>query len=506
MLRKFLDLQLSLVEKGKPLHRFRPLVSALDTFLYEPNVNTSKGPHIRDAVDLKRWMVVVVFALLPCILMAIWNTGVQKFVYASGDYRLLNEFYDASGSFKTYFEFVMKDGRFLSMLQYGLMAFVPIMIISYAIGGLCEAIFAVVRGHEIAEGFLVTGMLYALILPPTIPYWMAAIGVAAGVIIGKEFFGGTGMNIVNPALTCRAFLFFTFPGKMSGDVWAGTNPVVLKDSLLKMNKDAGLGSIDGYSQATPLALFNVSDDIRRVHVDAIATNTIGKNVGTIDVIERQFAQWNTGGDAVLGQLTPDQLQSFVTSPASVGGLALGVENYQGAFQFSGLQYGLGHYTDANFFFGNQLGSMGETSFLACMLGALLLIWTRIGSWRTMTSYFVSFFACAALFQFFATHFGSDEGAWNVAKFGFPAYKHMLLGGLAFGIVFMATDPVSSPAMNRSKWFYGALVGVVNYAIRAINPAYPEGVMLAILLGNVFAPVFDYYSVRSFRRVRRVATN
>lgn len=506
MLRKFLDSQLALVEKGKPLHRFKPLVSALDTFLYEPNINTTKGPHIRDAVDLKRWMVVVVFALIPCILMAIWNTGVQKFVFASGDYRLMNEFYEASGSFKTYFQFVAKDGRFLTMIEYGLMAFIPIMIISYSVGGLCEAIFAVVRGHEIAEGFLVTGMLYALILPPTIPYWMAAVGVAVGVVIGKEFFGGTGMNIVNPALTCRAFLFFTFPGKMSGDVWVGTNPVVVKESLLQMNKEANLTALDGFSQATPLALFNVSDDIKRIHVDAIATNTVGTKVGTIDAIQRQFTQWNASGDAVLGQMTSDQLQSFVTSPVATGGLGLGAENYQAAFHFSGLQYGLGQYNDANFFFGNQLGCMGETSVLACLLGAFLLIWTRIGSWRTMAACLLGFFATASIFQILATKFGVDEGAWNIAKFGFPAYKHLLIGGLAFGLVFMATDPVSSPAMNRAKWQYGILIGTVIYVIRAINPAYPEGVMLAILLGNVFAPVFDYYSVRSFRRVRRVAAN
>lgn len=505
MLRKILDYQLSLVEKGKPLEKLRPLITAGDTFFYEPAINTRRSPHVRDAVDAKRWMILVVFAMIPCILMAVWNTGMQKFVYSSGNHQLMAEYLAASTSIGDYFSFALKDNRILTILQYGLMAFLPVMIISYAVGGLCEGIFAVVRGHEIAEGFLVTGMLYALILPPTIPYWMVALGVVFGVIIGKELFGGSGMNIMNPALTCRAFLFFSFPNKMSGDVWVGTNPTAMRESLLAMNNDAGNSALDGFSQATPLGLFNISDDIKRVHVDAIAANTIGMDVKTADVIQRQMEQYNGAGHSVsMGSMSADQLRDFVTSGVDQGGLGLAMENYQSAHQFAGMRYDIGHVNDWNHFFGNQLGSMGETSVLACLIGALFLIWVGVGSWRTMVATGLAAFLTAFLFQLGAENFGVDGGAWNPAKFGFPAYKHLLIGGLAFGLVFMATDPVSSPSMNLSKWLYGGLIGLVVVVIRTINPGFPEGVMLAILLGNVFAPLFDYYTVRYYRRGRRVA--
>lgn len=508
MLRRILDYQLSLTEKGKRLHRLRPLMEAADTFLYEAPINTHKPPYIRDAVDIKRWMMIVVFALIPCILMAIWNTGLQSFVYSSGDYKLMNEYLAGANSLGGYFDFALKDSRYLSIIKQGLIALLPVVIITYAVGGLCEALFAIVRKHDITEGFLVTGILYALILPSTIPYWMVAVGVAAGVILGKEVFGGAGMNIVNPALACRAFLFFTFPGKMSGDVWAGTNPTVVRQSLLKMNQDAHTTSLDGYSQATELAHYNISPEIKRIHVDAIASNDLGSQVSTYSTIEKQFNQWNTSGnhEATLTQLQPDQLKQFVTTPTAEGGLGLSPGNYEDAYHFASLDYGLGHNGDWNFFLGDKLGCMGETSVLACLLGAIFLIWTGVGSWRTMAGMALGAFFTALLFQMGAHMFGPDGGAWNPAAFGFPAYKHLLLGGLAFGIVFMATDPVSSPSMKLARWIYGALAGIVAIVIRVINPAYPEGVMLAILMANVFAPLIDYYVVhyyrkRSMRRVR-----
>ena len=502
MLRRLLDFQLSLAEKGKPLQRLHPLIEAGDTFFYEPAINTKQGPHIRDAVDLKRWMVMVVFALTPCILMAIWNTGLQKLVYASGDFRLMEEYLAASTSFADYFDFVAKDNRFLSILQLGAMAFFPVVLISYAVGGLWEGLFACIREHPIAEGFLVTGILYPLVLPSTIPYWMVAVGVSAGVVIGKELFGGTGMNIMNPALTCRAFLFFTFPGKMSGDVWVGTNPTIVKNSLLQMNTEGTRGELDGFTQATPLGLFNITEDIKRVHVDAIATNNLGSDVGTYGVIERQFQQWTaSGGEGILGQLTPTQMKSFVTATIDQGGLGLAPENYQAAYEYTGLNYGIGLFSDANMFFGNQLGCMGETSALACLIGAAMLIHCGVGSWRSMFSMLLATFLTALLFQWGAG-FGIDDGAWNPAKFALPAYKHLIMGGLAFGAVFMCTDPVSSPGMQSARWIYGAFIGIVAVVIRTINPAYPEGVMLAILLGNVFAPLFDHYAVQNFRKRRR----
>jgi Na+-transporting NADH:ubiquinone oxidoreductase subunit B len=508
MLRRLLDYQLSLTEKGKPLHRLRPLVDATDTFLYEAPLNTQRAPHIRDAIDVKRWMLIVVFALLPCILVAIWNTGLQSFVYSSGDYKLMNEYLASANSFSTYFDFAFKDNRYLTILKNGLAALLPIVLISYVVGGLCETLFAIVRKHEITEGFLVTGILYALILPPTIPYWMVAVGVAAGVILGKEVFGGSGMNIVNPALACRAFLFFTFPGKMSGDVWVGTNPTTVRESLLKMNQDAQTTALDGYSQATRLARFNISPEIKRIHVDAIASNDLGSSVGTYPTIEQHFTQWNGAGQhqATLTQLEPSQLQNFVTSPLAEGGLGLSPGNYDDAYHFSSLNYGLGHDSDWNWFFGDKLGCMGETSVLACLIGAFILIWTGVGSWRTMCGMALGAYFTALFFELGSHFFGTQGGAWNPATLGFPAYKHLLLGGLAFGIVFMATDPVSSPSMKLGRWIYGALAGIVTIVIRAINPAYPEGVMLAILMANVFAPLIDYYVAyftrkRSMKRVR-----
>lgn len=503
MLKKWLHFQLSLSEKGKPLHFLRPLFSALDTFLYEAPLNTQTGPHIRDAVDLKRWMVLVVFALLPCIFMAIWNTGVQSYVYSSGQFSLMQEFIQASQSFKGYADFVFQQDRFFTILGLGLRAFLPIVLISYLVGGMVEAIFAMVRKHEIAEGFLVTGILYPLILPPQIPYWMAAVGIAVGVIISKELFGGTGMNIVNPALTCRAFLFFAYPNKMAGDVWVGTNPTTITGSLQSMNQTGNLASYDSFAAASPLSRYNVSTDIKRIHVDAIATNTVGSQVDTYPVIEEQFHTWShyTGKELSLGHLPPEDLQQFVTAPFQAGGLNLASEQYDAAYRFAGMRYETGLHTDGNFFFGNMLGSMGETSVVACILGAIILVLTGIGSWRTMVAMGIGAFITAWLFEFFSTHWGIDGGAWNPAKYAFPAYKHLILGGLAFGLVFMATDPVSSASMNSSKWIYGLFIGIVVIIIRIINTAYPEGVMLAILLGNVFAPLFDHYALKIYRKKR-----
>jgi Na+-transporting NADH:ubiquinone oxidoreductase subunit B len=501
MLRKFLDYQLSLVEKDKPLHRLRPLVTAGDNFFYEAPINTSKGPHIRDAIDIKRWMMIVVFALIPCILWAIWNTGLQSFVYGSGNYRLMNEYLSSSQSFAEYLNFAAKNNRYLTIITLGLKAFLPLVLLSYVVGGFWEAVFACVRGHEISEGFLVTGILYVLVLPSTIPYWMAAVGVSVGVILSKEVFGGSGMNIVNPALACRAFLFFTFPGKMSGDVWTGTNPTHIRQSLIQMNQEAQTTPIDGFSQATNLAQFNVSQEIKRVHVDAIATNNLGSEVGTFHTIQPQFEKWKAIGhhDATLGQLSQTDLRSFVTTPLSEGGLGLSSGYYEDAYRFSELNYGIGHNSDWGLFFGDKLGSMGETSVFACLLGALYLIYTGVGSWRTMVAMGLGAYVIALLFEVFSKSIAADGGAWYPAQLAFPAYKHLLLGGLAFGLVFMATDPVSSPSMSLAKWIYGIFCGFVTIIIRVINPAYPEGVMLAILMGNVFAPLFDYYVARSYRK-------
>jgi Na+-transporting NADH:ubiquinone oxidoreductase subunit B len=504
MLRKFLDYQLSLTEKGKALHWLRPLVSAGDTFLYEAPHITTKGPHIRDAIDIKRWMLIVVIALIPCILMAIWNTGLQEFVYSSGNYHLMNEYLASRNSLAEYFAFAAKDGRYMTIISEGLAIFLPLTLVVYAVGGLWEALFAIVRKHEISEGFLVTGILVVLILPPTIPLWMAAVGVSAGIVFGKEIFGGSGMNIVNPALACRAFLFFGFPGKMTGNIWVGANPAVIRGSLLKMNQEAGTTALDGYTQASKLAEFNIPFEIKKIHIDAIATNNLGRHVNSIDAIESHFQTWNNSHGATLGQMSQDQLRSFVTSASQDGGLGLSPGSYEDAFNFSNLNYGLGNNGDWGFFLGDKIGCLGETSTLACLLGALFLIYTGVGSWRTILGMTLGAFVTALLFQL-GSKLGIDGGAWNPAIFGMAAYKHFLLGGLAFGIVFMATDPVSSPSINLAKWIYGIFCGVITITIRLINPAYPEGVMLAILMGNVFAPLFDHYAANflSKRRTRHV---
>lgn len=509
MLRKLLDYQLSLVEKGKPLHSLRPLITAGDTFLYEAHDVTKKGPHIRDAIDIKRWMLLVVVALIPCILFAIWNTGLQQMVYSSGNFKLMDEFLASSDSLSDYFAFARKDNRWMIIIREGLMIIVPLTLVSYAVGGFWEALFASLRGHEISEGFLVTGILYVLVMPPTIPLWMAAVGISIGVVFAKEVFGGSGMNIVNPALAARAFVFFAYPGRMSGNVWAGGNPTIIRESLIKMNQEAGKTAIDGYTQATKLAVFNIPPEIKKIHVDALATNNLGPNVPAFDTIKTYFEKWNELGahKATLGALTEEQMKSFVTSPLSEGGLALSSGFYEDAFHFSSLKFGYGDVADMGFFLGNKLGSIGETSTLACLLGALFLIYTGVGSWRTMLGMGIGAFLMALFFNFTSSVFGADGGAWNPAPLGFPAYKHFLLGGLAFGLVFMATDPVSSGDNPMAKYLFGAFCGIVTIVIRVINPAYPEGVMLAILMGNVFAPLFDYYAVKfdRKRRLKRVRT-
>lgn len=508
MLRRFLDYQLSLAEKGKPFQSLHPLIAAGDTFLFEAPINTKASPHIRDAIDVKRWMFVVVLALIPCFFAALWNTGLQSFVYSSRDYHLMNEYLSASTtSWDAYWGFALKDNRYLTILKEGFSIVFPLLLISYIVGGLWEALFAVVRGHDISEGFLVSGFLYALILPPTIPYWMAAVGISVGIVLGKEVFGGSGMNILNPALVCRAFLFFAFPGRMSGDVWVGQNPTVIRQSLIKMNQDAQTSSFDGYTQATKLAQFNVSTDIKKIHIDAIASNNLGENIANYSAVKDHFDQWNALGNhkASFGALTQGQMKEFVTSPLTEGGLGLSSANFDDAYRFSALNYEIGHNNDWGFFFGDKLGSIGETSIFACLLGALFLIYTGIGSWRTMVSMALGAYFTALCFEYASKIFGIEGGIWNPAIYGFSAYKHLLLGSLVFGLVFMATDPVSSPSMNLGKWIYGAFAGIVTIIIRTINPAYPEGVMLAIMMANVFAPLIDYYSVRFYRRAAYART-
>ena len=361
-------------EEGGKYHWLWSTFEGLETFLFVPNTVTTKGAHIRDSIDMKRTMSVVVIATLPALIFGMWNVGYQHFLSLS------------------------ESADFWQNFLFGLKKVLPIIIVSYAVGLGIEFYFAQVRGHEINEGYLVTGMLIPLIVPPDIPLWIVAVAVAFAVIFGKEVFGGTGMNVVNPALLARAFLFFAYPGDMSGDkVWIAEKA-------------------DGYSGATPL------------------------------------------GHALVGDF--------------------------------------GHLPSLHdMFFGFIPGSVGETSTLMILIGAAILLFTGIASWRIMLTVFAGGYVMGLLFNLW----GANE------YMELPAYYHLVMGGFAFGAVFMATDPVTSAQTNRGKYLYGFLIGMIAVLIRVFNPAYPEGMMLAILLMNVFAPLIDHYVIESNikKRLKRV---
>ena len=370
-LRKYVDKIKPTFEKGGKLGFLHSTFDAFETFLFVPNTVTRKGSHIRDCVDLKRVMIIAVLSLVPALLFGIWNTGYQHSV--------------AYGL----------NWGFWPIVGYGIVKILPLYLVSYIVGLAIEFTSAQLRGHEVNEGYLVSGMIIPLIVPVDVPLWMLALAVAFAVIFGKEVFGGTGMNIWNPALLARAFLFFSYPSKMSGDtVWvgglgAGTNAWC-----------AGNGIVDGFSGATPLA------------------------------------------------------------NASMSGLA---EH---------------NYTFLNMFLGNIPGSVGETSVIAILLGAALLIFTGVASWKIMVSSIAGGLAIGYL--------GYAYGATDL-----PGYYQLVMGGFLFGSVFMATDPVTSAQTECGKWIYGFLVGALAVTVRLWNPGYAEGMMLAILLMNTFAPLIDH---------------
>ncbi|HAR65331.1 MAG TPA: NADH:ubiquinone reductase (Na(+)-transporting) subunit B [Lentisphaeria bacterium] len=366
-----------LFEKGGKLELLYPLFEAKETFLFVSRERTASGCHVRDSIDSKRYMASVIVALMPCLLFGIYNAGYQ---YLTGI---------APG----------QPTDIHRCLWEGALRVMPIVICSYAVGGIWELVFSVVRKHEINEGFLVTGLLFPLVLPPTIPLWQVAVGISFGVVIGKEVFGGTGMNIFNPALTARAFLFFAYPAQISGDqVWR-----VVKDG------------VDGVSGATPLLVAAAQDGVQ-----------------VVDRVSGAFGGWS------------------------------------------------------NLFLGLIPGSIGETSTLCCLLGAVYLVATGIGSWRTMLGVLIgAFITCFLLNQAC-----KDNTAINALPFCY----HLVSGGFAFGLVFMATDPVSAAQSNTGKWIYGFLIGFLAIVIRTLNPAFPEGMMLAILFMNAFAPLIDYFVI------------
>ncbi len=395
ILRKVLDTQHPLFAKGGALEVFYPLYEAIDTFLFTPGEVATGKVHVRDGIDLKRLMITVAIALGPVFVVAVFNTGYQglmglESIGATKIDGIRGLIFHSLG-------FTVNSANPLASVFLGLTYFVPIFLVTNIVGGGIEAIFSIVRKHEINEGFLVTGMLFPLVLPATIPLWQVAIGIAFGVIIGKEVFGGTGKNFLNPALTARAFLFFAYPAQISGDaVWVAA---------------------DGYTGPTILAQ---------------------AAVGGAEAIT--FPWW----------------QAFV---------------------------------------GLIPGSMGETSAVACLMGAGYLIFTRIGSWRIMLSMLLSTIG----FAFLLNIIGSDTNP----MFSLSPLWHIVAGGFAFGLVFMATDPVSASMTRMGKYYYGALIGFMTILVRVINPAYPEGVMLAILFANVFAPLIDYFVVQANIKKRKV---
>ncbi|HLS30059.1 MAG TPA: NADH:ubiquinone reductase (Na(+)-transporting) subunit B, partial [Flavobacteriaceae bacterium] len=368
-LRKTLDKIKQPFEKGEKYEKYRPLIQAFDTLLFVPDVTTKKGAHVRDAVDLKRVMITVVLSLIPVLLFGIWNSG----------YQYLSQIHEEVGFWEAFGE--------------GAIKVVPMIAVSYAVGLFFEFVFALKRGHDVNEGYLVTGLLIPMIFPIDTPLWMVAVSVAFAVLIGKETFGGTGMNLLNPALTARAFAFFAYPLSMSGtDVWVS-------------------------------------------------------HAGEMDAVS---------GETILGHLA-------LNDPAG--------------------------YSTFDMFMGIIPGSIAETSTLLIILGALILLFTKVGSWRIMLSGIVGGALVALLFNALPADIGNSLTS-------FAWYKHLIVGGFAFGIVFMATDPVTATQTTKGKWIYGFLIGVLAILVRVVNPAYPEGMMLAILFMNVFAPTIDYYVVQA----------
>ena len=396
-LRNYLDSVHPHFIKGGRYEKFYALYEMVDTFLYTPSDVTPHAPHARDALDIKRVMTYVVIAALPCIVIGLWNIGYQANSAMAS--MAIEQAPGWRGTILSWFGFAYDASNPVGNFLHGFMYFLPIYLVTLIVGGIWEVIFAAVRNHEVNEGFLVTSMLFALTLPPNIPLWQVALGISFGVVIGKEVFGGTGKNFLNPALTGRCFLFFAYPAEMSGDaVWT---------------------AVDGFSGATPLGL------------------------------------------AAL-----DGMQAIVANGVT--------------------------WTQA--FMGSIQGSIGATSTFACLLGGIFLMYTRIASWRIIFGVFAGMVVTSTLFNWI----GSDTNP----MFAMPWYWHLTLGGFAFGMIYMATDPVSASMTQVGRWIFGFLIGFMTVLIRVVNPAFPEGIMLAILFANIFAPLIDYFVVQANVRRRK----
>jgi Na+-transporting NADH:ubiquinone oxidoreductase subunit B len=404
-LRKFLDRIEPHFKEGGKLEKLYPIYEATDTILYTPGDTTKGKVHVRDALDLKRMMITVVFALLPCVLMALYNTGLQANTWVANGGAALDTWQE---SLYLWLGYGYEPTSLWANIMHGAVYFIPVLLVTFIVGGHIEVLFAAVRKHEVNEGFLVTGFLFPLICPPTIPLWQVALGISFGVVVGKEVFGGTGMNVFNPALTGRAFLFFAYPAQISGD-----SPWIAADLTQ---------SVDGISGATNLS-----------------------SAASFETGTQEIFPW--GAETVFNEAWVDSFVGFTP------------------------------------------GSMGETSAVACLIGAAILILTRVGSWRTMVGVVVGTIGMATLLNSLSGNVGNP-------MFGVSPMWHMVVGGWAFGMVFMATDPVSSAFTERGKLIYGLFIGILVVLIRVVNPAYPEGMMLAILFMNMFAPLIDNFYVQA----------
>ena len=423
-LHKILEKQRPMFSKGGKFEKFYYLFEAGETFMFTPDTVTStRGVQVRDAIDLKRMMMTVVIALVPCLLYGIWNTGYQ-FNIATG-----------------------QAPELMDQLLIGSYLVLPIVLVAYAAGGAIEAVFAIWRKHPINEGFLVTGMLIPLVVPATIPLWQVALASIFAVVIAKEVFGGTGMNILNVAMTARAFLYFGYPSEISGSkVWTYVGNPTDTDGMFTNPISGTEFKVDGFAGETVLA---------------IAAET-SKTIST--------AQEKLGD-----KFDPSNYPTGVVD----------------ALEKSADSIAAGFWDPMNMFMGSIPGSIGETSVLMCLIGAAILVLTGVGSWKIIASVFAGTYATALLFNLI----GANEYMLM------PAHYHLLAGGLAFAAVFMATDPVTAAQTEIGKWYYGFLIGVLTVLIRVFNPAFPEGAMLAVLLMNVFAPLIDFYVVKANKKRR-----
>ena len=397
-MRKFFDSIEHHFQEGGKFEKYYALYEVFDTFLYSPSSTTKTTAHVRDGIDLKRIMITVWLATFPAMFYGMWNLGFHANTILAAGTGAINDWHWPIISLLG----ATDPNSWLDNLIFGAIYFLPIYITTFLVGITWEILFAIKRGHEVNEGFFVTSVLFALICPPDIPLWQVAMGISFGVVIGKEVFGGTGKNFLNPALTGRAFLYFAYPAQISGDaVWT---------------------AVDGYTGATALSI--------------VASQGM-------EALEAQMSWMDT-------------------------------------------------------FLGNIHGSIGETSTLAILLGGIILLYTRVAAWRIVLGVFIGMFALSTLLNVV----GSDSNP----AFAMPWYWHLTVGGFAFGMIFMATDPVSAAMTNVGKIWFGVLIGVMTVLIRVVNPAFPEGIMLAILFANLFAPLIDHFVVQANikRRVARVS--